>query len=683
MRTLPLLVHLIFHPKSNNAMELARFVHSQLNNDAMVPGLRVPTVFCPYPEPCALLSTHPLQAAERSVVVILADDNMAIDSAWCTMVANTWEGCATSAHRCVPFQLTDNAWPLDTRLRGVNFGRAHVYSPEELNRRNAFVVRRIVIELCRYMMNLEAHKECCEAPVKLFLSHTKLDIAAPPQVARELIKYLSEDQPVEAWVDSGDIATGSEFGKAIENGVKRTSLLVVLTDQYASREWCREEVILAKEHQRPVAVIDALNKFEIRSLPFLGNVPWLRWNGDPQACVDLLLKETLRTLHAEAVLNSFRQKDDFIFTRTLELASLVNLPAGKTALYPDPPLGLGEARTLEKLKVSFTTPMHRMATTHKICRLTVALSMSESTDIERYGLDSIHLESTMLELSRYLLLAGATLGYGGNAGVASYTNKLFELVRTHNNLTGVKSFERIINFRGWPLPPLSVGDKAKNNLESRTIEFPCPAEIDPSLDLDFSSGVYFASEKSPMHRHAWARGMTAMREYQTNTKHVAARIVSGGPFGPTVQVADDGSVKKRWYAGRIPGVLEEILLSVKHGQPLFLIGAFGGAARLAIDLLENKKRDEFSWEFQKDAPHAEAMRNLYYKDDWWDYTEMMQLLCKTGIQGLNPHLTVDEHRELFRTIDPVRMVEIILKGLGGLQNKMNGISTTNPIGPKL
>ena len=39
---------------------------------------------------------------------------------------------------------------------------------------------------------------------------------------------------------------------------------------------------------------------------------------------------------------------------------------------------------------------------------------------------------------------------------------------------------------------------------------------------------------------------------------------------------------------RIPGVLEEIVLSVKAGQPVFLIGAFGGVAKLVIDLIRGK-----------------------------------------------------------------------------------------------
>ena len=42
----PLLVHLVFHPESNLARELAKNIHLALNDDPIVQGLRIPTVFC-------------------------------------------------------------------------------------------------------------------------------------------------------------------------------------------------------------------------------------------------------------------------------------------------------------------------------------------------------------------------------------------------------------------------------------------------------------------------------------------------------------------------------------------------------------------------------------------------------------------------------------------------------------
>ena len=667
MKKRPLVVHLVFHPKSAAARELARHVHRQLNGDVIVPGLRIPTAFCPNVEGHKPPGKVPFSFAERNFVVVLADDQLSIDDEWCRFAADIWEHCQEPTARFVPFQLSENAWPLDVRLREVSFAKGHLQT--EGNARNAFVVRRIIVELCRYLSNLEAVAESqFEAPIKIFLSHTKADMDKEPQVTKRLIECLKEDQPIEAWVDSGEIAAGSKFAEAIERGVKRTSLLAVLTDTYATREWCREEILLAKEHQRPVTVVDALTSHEVRSFPYLGNVPRIRWDGDPQKGIDLLLKETLRHLHATALLGQCKQPGDYVFARPPELATLVGLAPDTSVLYPDPPVGVGEAKRLAKVNVPITTPLQRLAADRPLKGQPIALSMSESTDIESYGLDSLHLEGCMLDLSRYLLIKGATLAYGGHLGGEGYTQKLFELVRAHNSLEGVQPFERIVNHRGWPLPRLTVEQLARLNQVSKTVELPRPADVDETLHPDFVSDPgYFPADKSPEHRFAWARGMTEMRAFQADKARsgILARLVLGGTFAPTVKVAEDGTRKEQWYMSRIPGVLEEIMLSLRAGQPLFLIGAFGGVAKLTIDLIHGKNRQEATWDYQKRAPFAPEMKALYERRgvEWVDYAEIVSLLGQKGTKGINPLLGDEEQEELFETVDPSRMVELVLLGL--------------------
>ncbi|MEX8517768.1 MAG: TIR domain-containing protein [Leptothrix sp. (in: b-proteobacteria)] len=478
-------------------------------------------------------------------------------------------------------------------------------------------------------------------------------------------------QPIEAWFDSGDIPTGSEFAKAIAQGVARSSLLVILTDAYASREWCREEILLAKEHQRPVVVIDALDGCETRSFPYLGNVPRIRWSGDPQQGIDLLLKETLRHLHDTALLNACKLNGDLVFARSPELATLVGLAPGTTILYPDPPVGHGEGKRLDKTGVVFTTPLQRVASERSLAKMPIVLSMSESTDIVRRGMDPLHLDGCMLDISRHLLLKGATLAYGGHLGAEGYTQRLFELVRTHNDLEGVAPFERIVNHRGWPLPRLSVAERAKLNAVCKTTLLPRPADVDETLHPDFvKEPGFFAAELSPLHRYAWARGMTEMRAYQADRARsgVAARIVIGGSFGPTVKVGEDGTRQEKWYASRIPGVLEEVLLSLQQGQPVFLVGAFGGVAALVIDLLRGIDRPEATWDYQQRAPHAPAMRALYEQRGpaWIDYPEIVAQLRARGPQGINPLLSDAEQQELFDAVHPARITELILRGLGRL-----------------
>jgi hypothetical protein len=687
----PLLVQFLFHPQSKSARALAQHVHRQLNDDVVVPGLRIPTVFCPVSDRGQPPPAHRLDIAERSFVVPLADDKLAIDVAWRRFVADVWVACQNSAHRCAPMQLSKNAWPLDDRLRQVSFGRAFA-SPEGAQR-DLWVTRRIVIDLCRFLQGMAASDDQSKAPIELFLSHAKIDLDVEPKVADQFIKYLTADKPVELWVDSGEIETGSKFADAIAKGVQRTSLLAILTDNYSTREWCREEVMLAKEHQRPIAVIDALMTHEVRSFPFLENVPKMRWTGNAEAGVDLLLKETLRHLHTKSILDSSKQPGDMVFLRPPEPAMLLGVPAGADVLYPDPPLGVGEIRRLSKSQITFSTPMERFARDRSLAGRRVALSMSESTDIAGCGMDQLHLEQAMLDLSRHLLIRGATLAYGGHTGSAGYTQRLFELVRAHNDREGVEPFQCIVNHRGWPLPKLGDSTLAELSLVSTIIPIPRPADVDESLHADFvAEPNFFPGDKSALHRYAWCRGMTEMRRVQSDRSQseVIARIVLGGTFGPTLKVVEGQPPKEQWYSSRMPGVLEEVVLGLKAGQPVLLIGAFGGVAKLVIDLLQGNGHPAARWDFQSKAPFAEDARHMYltHGQKWWYYADEprvaeMQVDDPRSIAdfladawkprsdmgwetGINP-LSRAQNLELFETVDLARMVELVLTGLNATQ----------------
>lgn len=337
-------------------------------------------------------------------------------------------------------------------------------------------------------------------------------------------------------------------------------------------------------------------------------------------------------------------------------------------LYPDPPLGGEELALLGKTGVPVTTPLSRLAKERPLMGRRIALSMSESTDIQRYGFDDIHLREAMIEVSRYLLLKGATLVYGGHLGDEGYTQALFELVRAYHNIEGVTRMERIINYLGWPLP-YNQELVAKFSQVARLKRIPRPLDLDTcpgKASADTVEAKPFPADQSAEYRYCWARGMTTMREAQvTADSGIAARIILGGKFGPPEQGPGSG---EKWYSGRIPGVLEEVALSARAGQPVFLIGAFGGAAALAIDLIEGKDRPEATWDYQRRAPNAEAMRALYDQcgQSWWDYPEMVALLRHTGVVGINPLLSEDENRELFHSRNASRMIELILSGLAHL-----------------
>lgn len=670
MQVTPLLIHLVFHPKSDEARMLATAFHHALNSDHLLPGLRVPTVMLQEDGTSLPPKTHDLGEAGHSIVIVFADDymvaaNVAQDgrNSWPDFVCRLASQCDGEKHRFLPVQLSQYAWPLHEQLREVNFIAAHI--PHKVLRQQ-WLERRLLIEICRFLLGKERG---ITAPVKVFLSHAKHDIGVEPKLFEAMVAHLNATHPVEAWVDSGQIQPGTNFRESIETAVQESAVIVLATAAYSGRPWCRREVLLAKKHGRPVVVVDGLQGVDVRSFPYVGNVPVISWSADgAERAVDFLLKEILRIEHNKLVLNERKQLGDIVLPSAPELVTLAPLARGSAVLYPDPPLSDEEEEALSPLEIRLETPLQRAGSHRILDKRTIALSISESDDVQLYGLLPEQLDTAMIEVSRHLLVRGATLAYGGHIGNEGYTQALADLVAAHQSLSTLPQLQRIVNYVGWPLPfaTLPIAQKAKlaNLVTFLRTSRPTGLEgLDPAL---FVEEPEFFSADSPAKRYAWARGMSAMREQQSQATD--ARVVIGGKVGATLTAQPNGGRQMKWYMGRIPGVVEESIGTLQAGRPLYLCGAFGGAASLVIDLIEGRARKEFTWDYQKQAPHAESMRALYdqYGVEWFDYPDMARYLTEVGIAGISRSngLTEDQNRELFRTRNLPRLVELLLEGLG-------------------
>lgn len=667
----PLLVQFEFHPDSQEAEAVAKYLHEVLNADPAVPGLQVPTFYTPNdgsgdpPEP--RVATE----ADRVVVVLLADDHLRVAARKPTKSGLTWGEYATklrslteaAGHRFMPVQLTESAFPIDSRLDDTNFLRA--WAIDGVEERHRFIARRLVHLLIRRLQPRPDNEDA--PPVTIFLSHTKIDLDHEPRVVKTLLGHLTATQPEKTWFDSGDISSGSRFAHEIEKGVKDAALLAIVTDSYSSRSWCRKEVLFAKHYQRPVVIVDAVQERETRRFPYSGNTPVIRWRGhgqDAQGVVDLLLREVLRHAYAEEILKQRKREGDVVLPAGPELVTIVHLRKEKeqpVVLYPDPPLGPEELEVLERTGVRVETPLQRHALAHDLRRrnLTVALSVSGAEDLGRYGLRRAHLDSIFLELSRYLLVAGVRLAYGGHLKADSYTLRLADLLRDPivEHLRGTQTTEQLpaelVTYLPWPMLA-SVREEARLGQLVDLIRCERPADIDESLDSAFvASPDVEVLTNSPVHRLAWARGLTGMRERQT--KEVAARIAVGGKIGRR----DDG------YLGRMPGVLEEALLAIRAQRPVYLVGAFGGCARLVLDALDGVSRTELTWAHHQQLPYAEDLKKLYVERGLeLDEFESIAAELKTcGLSGLKNGLSVEENRELATSRSAERIVELVLHGL--------------------
>ncbi len=261
----------------------------------------------------------------------------------------------------------------------------------------------------------------------------------------------------------------------------------------------------------------------------------------------------------------------------------------------------------------------------------IAISISESSDMNVLGLSREHLDDAMAEVARYLLAMGARLMYGGDLRPRGFTELLFELVARHRRDADLGD-ERVAvsSFLPWPVHV----SWAPEQLKELSDAVKGVAEL---IYLTLEGEPIPHDERQQLLPHAanedeWAQGLTAMRNVVT--KRSDARIVLGG--------------KVEGFMGRMPGIAEEALVSLRAGQPLFVLGGFGGCAGdIAADL---------------GLSSSSPVRNWPGRGDFTGFTA----------EALNNGLDADENAVLANTVHVDQAVTLILRAL--LRKEIGGAS---------
>ena len=664
-KKLPLVIQLEYHPDSAASSRLAQELDAELCSDDSGVPLGIQTVLTPAQK----VPPDPMLAPEghRHLVVALADDHFAADATQPSL-SGTWLGYLIGLYRAtesspdarfMPVQLTEHAWPLAEELEELNFLRA--WSLNGAEKRRALIKRRIV-HLALRRLETPSQQDEDGAPLTVFVSHTKLDLEREPRVVRSLVAHHTATQPQKTWFDSGDIEVGSRFAAKIESGVKDAALLAILTDSFASRSWCRKEVLLAKRFQRPVVVVHAVQEGEPRSFPYLGNVPVVRWQNRAQNVIDALEREALRQRYATAVLEMEKEEDDVLLPVGPELLTLLGRGTDRTFLYPDPPLGEEELILIAETGARAQTPLERHANERQLATrgLSVAVSCSQSSDGRLYGSLPRHLESALLEISRYLLLAGVRLAYGGHLGSDGYTVKLADLLKDPlvRKILPLEKLEprrpgraQLANYLPWPTHA-SASSLARLGSLVEVIRCPRPST--------------FPEEGDSTSRLARAFGLSQMRQRQA--LETSARVAIGGQAGgPGAE-----------YSGFLPGVIEETIWSLDAAKPVFLVGGFGGASRHLADCFGGAQTPEELSSHHLALPHNREFFGVeQHKTIALDLFNRLTTHVVQGFSALNNGLTCAENAELATTRATKRIVELVLKGLGA-----SGCSRKSDMGDK-
>ena len=276
----------------------------------------------------------------------------------------------------------------------------------------------------------------------------------------------------------------------------------------------------------------------------------------------------------------------------------------------------------------------------------IAISISESEDLERLGLSEQHLKDISLEIARYLIVNGATLLYGGDLRNRGFTDLFSELSSQYKYLSDKK--RRFINY--FPFPTgrnLSTDDIAsmmQKQVEVKRLEVPKHlGNPDPNKDYD-----PFNNNED---RFLFAECFSDMRIKMS--QDCDARIVLGG--------------RLKNFVGYFPGIVEETFYSLTEGKPIYLVGAFGGATKLLIRVLCGDKPIELTNEFQLDSEFFINFRNFCQGKSTvnFDYNSLFEYFQKYSIDSIAKHngLTIEENNILFESTNIHEIVFLIVKGL--------------------
>jgi hypothetical protein len=690
-----LVVYVVWHPEFQLGADLARRIYDHLMRDSQQPiarGLGIPVFYRSVAgaEGSDAPIEIPLDAAQHTATVVLVDDHMVLarGAGWADYLEKLAARVALDpeAHRLLPVLFSPHGLKLSPKLSASNFIQRRNFPPErwalkllESQSSTYPLLNAITHELCRILLHQPRLEHDSHdyggrlgEPVTIFISHAKKDGA---KMAEGVRNYIAQNLQLKTFFDVNDIPFGSGFAQILEDSVDRehTAVLVIQTDEYSTREWCQREVLWAKKYERPVLIAHAVQYGEKCSFPYLGNAPTIRFDPekgpDFDALLGQMLVEVLRNNHFRQHFEDLRSLFGLgsgvrALPQTPELLTLLEIRSDpksqdiKTIVYPEPPLGEHLLDILRRFTPALTVTTPVLLLTSGLLRAggerlltgkTIGLSIGKSPDLDRLGLDPIHVEDALVELARYLLECGATLAFGGDLRPGGFTEILRDLVWIYDASDSTST--RLRGYLAWPIhqdrakkdPAYLDWMDPKNRTEFRFIPRPpdqAQSRAEPPRD------------RSPENLLVWSRCLTSMRE--TMNAETDARILLGG--------------RVTGYMGRYPGVAEEALLAKRSGKPLYLCGGFGGYTRAVVDAILGRPTAPMTETYQyADSGYHQMVDRLNASQvgDPVNYAELMSEFATWKVFGLAAMngLTVEENLTLFETPHTIEIIYLVLRGL--------------------
>lgn len=150
---------------------------------------------------------------------------------------------------------------------------------------------------------------------RAFLSHAKADLERGPGVAERLRDVAAGYGQIDVFYDENSLRPTDRWRQGLHDNAARSGFIAVVSDSYASRYWCRQEVERARTPHslldrpgdddgigvwgvQPTVLVTTLHNRWSRLVPDLGVSPTQAWRDDrAEGVLDRLFQESLSALY--------------------------------------------------------------------------------------------------------------------------------------------------------------------------------------------------------------------------------------------------------------------------------------------------------------------------------------------------------------------------------------------------